>query len=133
MPKSILFVCVENAGRSQMAEAFFKKYFPQFKTQSAGTKPAKQVNPTVVTVLKEVGIDICNKKPKILTKNLTENSLIVNMGCIDKKSCPVLFVENAVDWIIPDPKGKTIQEVRMIRNMIESKVKELGQTLSVKT
>jgi len=128
--KKILFACVENAGRSQMAEAFFRKYMPKgFEATSAGTKPSIQVNPIVSQVMKEVGIDIENKIPKSLSNAILDNSITVNMGCIDKESCPALFVNDALDWNIPDPKGKTIEEVRMIRDQIEIKVKELVKNL----
>ncbi|GKS67533.1 arsenate reductase [Nitrosarchaeum sp.] len=128
--KKILFACVENAGRSQMAEAFFRKYMPKgFEAISAGTKPSIRVNPIVSQVMKEVGIDIENKIPKSLSNELLNNSITVNMGCIDKESCPALFVKDSLDWNIPDPKGKSIEEVRKIRDQIEIKVKELVKNL----
>ena len=92
--KTILFVCVENAGRSQMAEGFFKKCAPsRFKTVSAGTKPAYQLNPTVVEVMKEVGIDISKQKSKELTDEMIRESYsVVNMGCMDKSFCPTYVI-----------------------------------------
>lgn len=128
--KKILFVCVENAGRSQMAEAFFKKYAQdKFHVSSAGTKPISKVNPIVSQVMKEVGIDIENKIPQSLSNEMLDNSIAVNMGCIDRESCPALFVKDVLDWGISDPKGKPIDEVRKIRDQIENKVKELVKNL----
>jgi len=122
----ILFVCVENAGRSQMAEAFFKKYSPaKYYTLSAGTKPASKINPNVNLVMEELGIDLVFQKPKTLTSDMLQGSITINMGCMDKESCPALFVDDVEDWQIPDPKGKSLDEVRKIRDLIESKVKEL--------
>lgn len=128
--KKILFVCVENAGRSQMAEAFFRKYASdKFSVTSAGTKPISKVNPIVSQVMKEIGIDIENKTPKFLSSEMLDNSIAVNMGCIDKESCPALFVKDVLDWNIADPKGKSIGEIRKIRDQIEIKVKELVKNL----
>lgn len=129
--KKILFVCVENAGRSQMAEGFFRKLaLPEFLPQSAGTKPTNEINPLAVQVMKEVGIDITDQKPKVLSDEMIKKSAkVVNMGCMDKESCPALFVNNVIDWNIPDPKGKPIEQVRKIRDEIETKVKELVASL----
>jgi arsenate reductase len=129
--KKILFVCVENAGRSQMAEGFFKKYAPEgYEAISAGNKPASQINPNAVEAMKEVGIDISKQTPKVLTSEIISNSFKnVNMGCMDKTECPVLFMTNSLDWNIEDPKGKSIEKVRQIRDEIEQKVKKLCKTL----
>ena len=128
---NILFVCVENAGRSQMAEAFFKKYAPkQFNVISAGTSPSSELNPLVVKVMNEIGIDLEKQEPKLLSNDMLENSVkTVNMGCIDKKSCPSLFVKDALDWNISDPKEKSIDEVRKIRDQIKTKVIDLIDSL----
>jgi arsenate reductase (thioredoxin) len=132
-PKKVLFVCVENAGRSQMAEAFFRKYAPsQFQAISAGTKPSEKVNPIVVQVMREVGIEIQNNQPKLLTNQVIDDATsTVNMGCIDKEACPALFVKEILDWNISDPKGKEIDQVRKIRDEIEVKVKEFVKNLKV--
>lgn len=124
--KKILFVCVENAGRSQMAEAFFKKYLPSgFQPISAGTKPALRVNPIVIQAMKEVGIDIeANSPQNISQQMIDEVEITVNMGCMDKESCPALFLNDVEDWQIQDPKGKSIEGVREIRDQIEQKVKD---------
>ena len=125
--KKVLFVCVENAGRSQIAEGFFKKYAPDgFVAVSAGTKPVDNLNPIAVEVMKEVGIDISQQKSKLISNEMIDESeSVVNMGCMDKESCPALFVEDIADWEIEDPIGKSIEQVRIIRDTIESKVKEL--------
>jgi len=125
--KTVLFVCVENAGRSQIAEGFFNKYAPKgFKVQSAGTKPVSRINPTVVEAMMEVGIDITVQKSKELRDEMIRNSNhIVNMGCLDKSFCPILFLPKVIEWNLPDPKGKSIEEVREIRDEIEKRVKEL--------
>ena len=130
--KKILFVCVENAGRSQMAEAFFRKYLPVgFEPISAGTKPAVNVNPVVVQVMKEVGVDIENNSPKNISQQMIDDAeKAVNMGCMDKESCPALFLKDTVDWQIQDPKGKTIEEVREIRDQIEQKIKDFIATIT---
>jgi arsenate reductase (thioredoxin) len=132
--KTILFVCVENAGRSQMAEGFFRKYaLSLYKGISAGAKPVSQINPLTVEVMKEVGIDISNQKSKDITEDMMRNSAyIVNMGCMEKESCPTLFLHNLVDWHIEDPKGKSIEKVREIRDEIEQRVKELVGNLQTK-
>ena len=126
----ILFVCVENAGRSQMAEGFFREYAQKFEVVSAGTIPELKLNPVVVDAMKEVGIDITNQKPKLFSNQMIENSTkTVNMGCMDRESCPSLFVKDVLDWNIADPKGKTIEEVRKIRDQIKSNVLELIKKL----
>jgi arsenate reductase (thioredoxin) len=131
--KLILFVCVENAGRSQMAEGFFnQKYAPKgYRAISAGTRPASQINPLAVQAMNEVGIDISSsQKPKIITEDMIKSSeKSVNMGCIDKTEGPMLFINNVVDWGIEDPKGKPIEKVREIRDEIERRVKEIAQSI----
>ena len=131
--KTVLFVCVENAGRSQMAEGFFKKYASkEFRTQSAGTKPVSQINPIVVQVMKEVGIDISNQTSKELTDEMIRNSdKIINMGCMDKNFCPTIFLPKVLEWNLEDPKGKSIEQVREIRDEIEKRVKELVTAIKV--
>lgn len=130
--KLILFVCVENAGRSQMAEGFFNKYAPKgYRAISAGTTPSSQINPLAVQVMKEIGIDISRQKPKIIDEDMIRNSSqAVNMGCMDKSECPMLFMNNVIDWGIEDPKGKPIEKVREIRDEIESRVREIAESLN---
>jgi arsenate reductase (thioredoxin) len=129
--RTILFVCIQNAGRSQMAEAFFRKYAPEgYESLSAGTKPTSEVNPIAIQALKEVGIDISKHRPKDITEDMLRNSSrIVNMGCMDKDWCPTVFVPNLVDWGIEDPKGKSIEKIREIRDEIEERVKGLIASL----
>ena len=130
--KTILFVCVENAGRSQMAEGFFRKYAPEgHEPVCAGTKPVSQINPLAIQVMNEVGIDISKQKSKDLTDDMIRNSdKIFNMGCMDKNFCPTLFVPKVIDWGIEDPKGKPIEQVREIRDEIERRIKELATDIS---
>ena len=131
LPKNILFVCVENAGRSQMAEAFFKKYAKNsFNVISAGTDPSDNLNPVVVSVMNEIGIDLKNQQPRLLsTSMITNSNKTVNMGCMDKESCPSLFVKDVVDWNMDDPKGKSIDDVRKIRDQIKHNVLDLLNSL----
>jgi arsenate reductase (thioredoxin) len=130
--KSVLFVCVENAGRSQMAEGFFRRYTPRgYTTLSAGTKPSGDINPLAIEVMKEVGIDISNQKSKEITEDMMRNSTkIINMDCMDKSFCLTLFIPNVMDWGIEDPKGKPIEKVREIRDEIDTKVRELAAELT---
>jgi len=125
--KKILFVCVENAGRSQMAEAFANKYGKdKFTASSAGNKPADKVNPIVVQVMKEKGIDISNNRPKLITAKMAMDAdLIVTMGCNDQGICPGPFFKPTIEWKIEDPKGKPIENVREIRDEIDQKVQRL--------
>ena len=125
--KIILFVCVENAGRSQMAEGFFNNIAPEgYRAVSAGTKPVSQINPLAIDVMKEVDIDISNQKSKEITEDMMRDSFkTVNMGCMDKESCPTLFLPNVLDWNLEDSKGKPIEKVRDIRHEIDQRVKEL--------
>jgi protein-tyrosine-phosphatase len=130
--KTVLFVCVQNAGRSQMAEGFFRKYAPRnYEPVSAGTTPASTVNPLAIEVMKEVAIDISKQRPKIITEDMIRQSAArINMGCIQRESCPTLFIHDVIDWNIEDPKGKSVEKVREIRDVIESRVKELVSSLS---
>jgi len=125
--KKILFVCVENAGRSQMAEAFANNYGKgKVVASSAGVMLADRVNPVVVEVMKEKGIDISMNKPKLLTTKMAEEAdKIITMGCSVEKFCPAPLLKNVIDWELEDPKDKPIEKVRQIRDEIERKVKEL--------
>ena len=123
--KKILFVCVENAGRSQMAEGFLRKYAPHLDVSSAGTKPKFQLIPKVVDAMKEIGIDISDQKPKEISHEMLSQSITVNMGCMDKESCPALFVDDVIDWNISDPKEKSLEDVRKIRDEIKFQVMTL--------
>ena len=131
MTKDVLFVCVENAGRSQMAEAFFRKFTEnKFNVISAGTIPSAKLNSIVVEVMKEIGIDMTKQSPKTVSDSMVSNSFrTINMGCMDKESCPSLFVKDVINWNIPDPKEKTIEQVREIRDQIKSEVLNLIATI----
>ncbi|MDG7006534.1 MAG: arsenate reductase ArsC [Nitrososphaerota archaeon] len=125
----ILFVCVENAGRSQMAEAFARRQ--GLDASSAGTVPAAQVNPLVVQAMREKGIDVGLNRPKSLTPEMVEEaSLVVTMGCSVEEACPrpmlAQMQKKLVDWELEDPKGKPIERVREIRDEIERRVTELA-------
>ncbi len=125
--KRVLFVCVENAGRSQMAEAFANYYGKGKLTAiSGGVKLADRVNPVVVEAMKEKGIDISQAKPKLLTTKMTdETDLIITMGCGATDICPGPFFKQTIDWELEDPKGKPIEKVREIRDEIKQRVKGL--------
>lgn len=128
--KGVLFVCVENAGRSQMAEAFAKKH--GLTAQSAGTHPGKQVNPIVAQAMREKGIELSSNSPKILTpKMIEEAGLVVTMGCSVEELCPrpmlAQMQKKLVDWHLEDPKGRPIEDVRMIRDEIERLVVQLAE------
>lgn len=130
--KTVLFVCVHNAGRSQMAEGFFRKYAPKgYATLSAGTMPVSEINPLAIQVMKELGIDISNQKSKDLTEDMIRNATtVVNMGCMDNNFCPMMYIPRVIDWGLEDPKGKPIEKVREIRDEIERRVKQLAAELN---
>jgi len=133
MPRTILFLCVQNSARSQIAEGFFKKYTGKdLVCISAGTIPADRVNPYATEAMKEVGIDISANKPKLVTNEMIDQaSVIINMGCMDNDSCPsILFKKKMVDWGIEDPVGKSMERMRQIRDQIEEKVVHLIRQLS---
>lgn len=127
--RNVLFVCVENACRSQMAEAFFNKMSRAAKASSAGTKPAMAVNPMAVKVMKEVGIDISGARPKLLTLEMLEKAdKVITMGCSVEGVCPGAIVETE-DWGIEDPAGKPIEKFREVRDLIKEKVADLVRKL----
>ena len=125
--KKILFVCVENAGRSQMAEAFAKAYGTvRIEATSAGTMPSNEVNPIVVRVMQEKEIDLSVNKPKLITNQMVQEAdMIIVIGCSADGFCPAPLLNKVVDWGIEDPKGKSIEKVREIRDEIERKVRSL--------
>jgi protein-tyrosine-phosphatase len=134
-PATILFVCVENARRSQMAESIFnelaRKKGLKVRAVSAGTMPSKDIDPNVVKVLDEICIRIENQKPKSLTNEMiVQADKIVTMGCMSKEVCPSVFIDRTEDWDIEDPKGRTIEKVREIRDAIKAKVETLVCQLS---
>jgi len=128
----VLFVCVENAGRSQMAEAFARR--KGLQAESAGTVPAASVNPTVVEAMGEKAFNFAFKKPKMLTMEMIDQAdIVVTMGCSVEEVCPrpmlVKMQKKLVDWNLEDPKGRPLPEVRKIRNEIERKVEDLTRSL----
>jgi len=129
--KRVLFVCVENACRSQMAEGFFNALSRgKAVAESAGNKPAEEVNPLAARVMKEVGLDISKHKPKMINAEMiNEADKVVLMGC-GKDACPTVPKE-VVDWHIEDPVGKGIQKFREVRDIIKGKVEELLVELGV--
>lgn len=129
---TVLFICVGNAGRSQMAEAFFNQLAKgKARAVSAGTSPADVVAPETVQVMVEAGLDIRGAKPKLLTEEmLAQVGRVVTMGCGVGGVCPAAFVPTE-DWGLPDPKGKPIEEVRRIRDEIRKRVAGLWQEMSL--
>ena len=124
--RRVIFACVHNAGRSQMAAAFFNALADPEKTMavSAGTEPGGRVHPEVVAVMKEVGVDLSGAKPRGLTAEMAQDaSLLVTMGCGDK--CPYVPGLRVEDWPLQDPKGQPLERVRKIRDEIRRRVEEL--------
>jgi len=126
---SVLFVCVHNAGRSQMAAAFLTHLAgDKVEVRSAGSAPADSINPAVVEALKEVGIDISHEQPKILTTSAVEQSdVVITMGCGD--ACPFFPGKRYLDWVLTDPAGQAVADVRPIREQIRKLVEDLIPTL----
>jgi arsenate reductase len=119
----VLFVCVQNAGRSQMAQALYERRGGEGR--SAGSAPAKRVHRAVAEVMWEVGLDVGDRKPKSLAREDVEwAELVVTMGCGD--ACPVLPGKRYVEWELPDPAGAPLEEVRAVRDEIERRVTELN-------
>jgi arsenate reductase len=130
--KTVIFACVHNAGRSQMAAAFFNQLADRSKAQavSAGTEPGLRVHPEVLAVMQEAGIDLSDAKPQKLTEELAKGaSLLITMGCGDK--CPYVPGLRRDDWPLRDPKGLPMDEVRLIRDDIKGRVQVLLQSESL--
>jgi arsenate reductase len=129
--KKVLFVCVHNSGRSQMAEAIFNQLAAEKATSSsAGTQPSTTINPTVVQVMREAGLDISPSQPKQLTLEMMDNAdRVITMGCGVEESCPAAIVPME-DWGIEDPEAKPVEKVREIREIIRKKVEALIQELN---
>ncbi|MFY7891912.1 MAG: arsenate reductase ArsC [Pirellula sp.] len=124
-PKRILFVCVENSNRSQMAEAFARIHGKdQVLADSAGSRPSGRVNPKAIEAMRELGYDLTQHTSKGLEGfNGTQVDVAVTMGCGDE--CPLVLANERIDWQIPDPRDMTPEEFRGVRDLIESKVKQL--------
>jgi arsenate reductase len=120
----VLFVCVENAGRSQLAQSLYERRGGE--ARSAGSKPAEHVHPEVVEALREAGIDIEGRKPRGISRDDVEwADFVVTMGCGD--ACPVLPGKRYVDWELPDPSKMSLDQVRKLRDEIERRVSRLGE------
>jgi arsenate reductase len=125
----VLFVCLHNAGRSQMSEALFTRAAAgRHEARSAGTRPGDRVHPEVVAVMRELGIDLADRKPQRLTNELAQwADVIVTMGCGDE--CPYIPGKRYLDWDLPDPKRMPVEQVRVIRDEIADRVRELAGEL----
>jgi arsenate reductase (thioredoxin) len=126
----VLFVCVHNAGRSQMAAGLLERHARgRVRVRSAGSTPASEIHPTVVEAMAEVGIDVSREFPKALTTEAVEAAdVVVSMGCGD--ACPSVPGRRYLDWDLPDPSGRSLDEVRAIRDEIDGRVRSLLDELS---
>lgn len=126
----VLFVCVQNAGRSQMSQALFERaVVGRHEARSAGTQPAERIHPEVVAAMREVGVDLAGRVPQPLTHELAEwADVVVTMGCGD--ACPVIPGRRYLDWDLPDPAGRPPAEVRAIREEISRRVEELAAEMA---
>ncbi|MFC8170957.1 arsenate reductase ArsC [Streptomyces sp. NPDC057325] len=130
-PPSVLFVCVHNAGRSQMAAAFLARLGgDRVEVRSAGSAPADAVNPAVVAAMAEVGVDLAAETPKVLTADAVQASdVVVTMGCGD--ACPYFPGKRYLDWRLDDPAGRDVEAVRPVRDAVERHVRDLLAELGV--
>ena len=121
----MLFVCVQNAGRSQMSRALFERATAgRHSADSAGTRPAQRVHPEVVTAMRELGIDVADRTPRLLTPEIASRAdVVVTMGCGDE--CPYIPGTRYIDWDLEDPHGRNVDEVRAIRDEIQRRVARL--------
>jgi arsenate reductase (thioredoxin) len=126
---TVLFVCLHNAGRSQMSQAIFERAADgRHRALSAGTTPAERVHPEVVEVMRELGIDLADREPQLLTRELAEQAdVVVTMGCGDE--CPYIPGKRYIDWDLEDPKGRPVDQVRETRDEIDRRVRELAAEL----
>lgn len=133
MPKaSVLFVCVHNAGRSQMAQGYLRALAgDRIEVRSAGSMPGNQINPSAVAAMAEEGIDISNEQPKVLTDAAVEASdYVITMGCGDV--CPFFPGKHYLDWVLDDPAGQGVEAVRPIRDQIRGKIEALIAEIDAK-
>lgn len=121
----VLFVCLHNAGRSQMSQALFERAAgAEHEARSAGTTPGDRVHPEVVQAMSELGVDVAGRTPQKLSQELAEwADVVVTMGCGDE--CPYIPGKRYIDWDLPDPKGRPVEEVREIRDEIASRIASL--------
>jgi arsenate reductase len=127
--KLVLFACIHNAGRSQMAAAWFNKLADPVKAKaiSAGTQPGVRVHPEVIEVMNEVGVDLSGEQPRLLSEDLARTaSMLITMGCGD--DCPAVPAVRRDDWPLEDPKGRPVEKVRQIRDEVRSRVMSLIAT-----
>jgi len=127
----IVFVCVENARRSQMAEGFANVFGQaRLEVYSAGSNPSSSIDPLVIVVMKEKGIDLSGKRPKGLN-NLppVEMDYLITMGC--EETCPAVLAKQVIEWQVPDPKGKSVDVFREVRDIIENRVKALFEEIGI--
>ena len=122
---TVLFVCLGNAGRSQMSQALFERAVDgRHSALSAGTMPADRVHPQVVEAMREVGFDLADRRPRLLTSDLAEQAdVVVTMGCGD--ACPVIPGKRYLDWDLPDPVEMSVEDVRGLRDEIDGRVRAL--------
>jgi arsenate reductase len=122
---TVLFVCLQNAGRSQMSQALFERAAEgRHRALSAGTAPAAHVHPEVIEVMRELGIDLAERIPRLLTHDIAEQAdIVVTMGCGDE--CPYIPGTTFIDWELPDPHGRPIEQVRELRDDIARRVTRL--------
>ncbi|MBO2465213.1 arsenate reductase ArsC [Actinomadura violacea] len=127
---SVLFVCVHNAGRSQMASAYLTHFAgDRVEVRSAGSQPADQINPAVVAAMAEEGIDISTEIPKVLTVDAVQASdVVITMGCGD--TCPVFPGKRYLDWQLDDPAGQGVDAIRPIRDQVRSRIEKLTAELT---
>ncbi len=130
---TVLFVCVHNAGRSQMAAALLDAHARgAVQVLSAGTAPANEVHREVLESMRELGIDLADRQPRVLTTELAAGAdVVITMGCGD--TCPVFPGKRYLDWALDDPKGKSLEEVRVIRDEIDERVRSLLVELGLRT
>lgn len=128
---TVLFVCVHNAGRSQMAAAFLEEIGAgRVTVRSAGTEPADQINPVVFQAMKEVGIDLAGRRPALLNnESVRESDVVITMGCGD--ACPIYPGKRYEDWDLTDPSGRSLEEVREIRDEIKNRVAVLLEEIPI--
>ena len=132
----VLFVCVHNAGRSQMAKAFFNAAAlsagSELSAESAGTIPSDHVHPEVLSTMQELGFDLSQERGKLITDEMLQHQpKVITMGCqVDVEACPSLLIDEVVDWGLPDPKGQSVERVREIRDEIKQRVEKLCAELA---
>lgn len=129
---TVLFVCVENSFRSQIAEAYFNRFAPDgWRAISAGLTPAEKVHPNAVRLMLEEGIDIGQKKPQLLTREMQERADIAVIVC-SGALCPIVYTERVEEWNIPDPAKMPLEEARKIRDAIKDRVLDLAERIKLK-